>query len=551
MKRHVEALVRRALSDAIDARELRSTSVPEFAVEVPSDPKWGDVSTNAALVLARAEGRPPRAIAETLVRRLEPLVPEAWLAASPEIAGPGFVNLRLAPAFWQAQLAEALAAGEAYGRSETGAGRRAQVEFVSANPTGPLTVGHGRNAVIGDTLARLLAATGWSVEREYYFNNAGRQMTVLARSVRARYLELLGRDGTFPEDGYQGEYIRDVARDLVARHGDRLADAAELGPFREAAEQAIFAAIRSTQERLGIVFDRYFNEDSLYRSGAIEQTLAALDARGLIERREGAVWLRGAAVGLPQDRVLVKGSGEPAYRLPDIAYHVDKLRRAFDLVVDVLGADHIAEHEEVAAALRALGQDATRVRPVIYQFVTLTRHGEQVKMSTRRAEYVTLDELLDEVGVDAARFFFLMRKSDSHLEFDLDLAKQQSTENPVFYVQYAHARIASVFRQAAQAGIEPAPAPDLGPLGEPEVETLRVLAGWPDVVEAAARDLEPHRVAFFALELAGAFHRYYNRHRILTEDPALTQARLALVRAVQQVLRGALGVAGVAAPERM
>jgi len=244
-------------------------------------------------------------------------------------------------------------------------------------------------------------------------------------------------------------------------------------------------------------------------------------------------------------------TGEPAYRLPDIAYHVDKLRRAFDLVVDVLGADHIAEHEEVAAALRALGQDATRVRPVIYQFVTLTRHGEQVKMSTRRAEYVTLDELLDEVGVDAARFFFLMRKSDSHLEFDLDLAKQQSTENPVFYVQYAHARIASVFRQAAQAGIEPAPAPDLGPLGEPEVETLRVLAGWPDVVEAAARDLEPHRVAFFALELAGAFHRYYNRHRILTEDPALTQARLALVRAVQQVLRGALGVAGVAAPERM
>jgi arginyl-tRNA synthetase len=249
--------------------------------------------------------------------------------------------------------------------------------------------------------------------------------------------------------------------------------------------------------------------------------------------------------------VLVKSSGEPAYRLPDVAYHLDKLARGYDAIVDVLGADHIAEHQEVAAALRALGHDPARIRPVIYQFVTLTRHGEQVKMSTRRAEYVTLDELLDEVGVDAARFFFLMRKSDSHLEFDLDLAKRQSTDNPVFYVQYAHARIASVLRKAAEAGVSPDPAPDLAPLGEAEVEALRVLALYPDVVEAAARDLEPHRVVFFALDLAGAFHRYYNREPILSDDPALTQARLALVRAIQQVLRSALGLAGVAAPERM
>jgi len=551
LKRHVEALVRRALSDAIGAGELRATELPAFAVEVPADPKWGDLSTNAALVLARGEGRPPRAIAEALVRRLEVVVPVAWLAAPPEIAGPGFVNFRLAPAFWQARLAEALAAGETYGCNDVGAGRRAQVEFVSANPTGPLTVGHGRNAVIGDTLARLLAASGWNVEREYYFNNAGRQMTVLAKSVRARYLELIGRDGAFPEDGYQGDYIRDIARELVERHGESLADVDALDAFRQAAEHTIFATIRTTQERLGIVFDHYFNEDSLYRSGAIDKTLAALDVRGLIERREGAVWLRGAAVGLAQDRVLVKSSGEPAYRLPDTAYHVDKLGRGFDAIVDVLGADHIAEHEEVTAALRALGHDTTVIRPVIYQFVTLTRHGEQVKMSTRRAEYVTLDELLDEVGVDAARFFFLTRKSDSHLEFDLDLAKQQSTENPVFYVQYAHARIASVFRQATEAGVTPVDRPDLAALGEPEVETLRVLATWPDVLETAARELEPHRVVFFALELAGAFHRYYNRHRILTDDGALTQARLALVRAVQQVLRAALGIAGVAGPERM
>jgi len=550
MKRHVEALVRRALSAAIAAGELRAKEPPPFAVEAPSDPRFGDLSTNAALVLARGEGRPPHAIARVLVGHLEGAAPAGWLAAPPEIAGPGFINFRLAPAFWQGMLADALAQGEAYGRSTAGAGRRVQVEFVSANPTGPLTVGHGRNAVIGDTLARLLAATGWQVEREYYFNNAGRQMKVLAESVRARYLELIGRPASFPEDGYQGEYIRDIARGLVERHGAALAEH-DGAAFREAAEQSIFAAIRTTQERLGVAFDHYFNEDGLYRSGAIQRTLDALEQRGLVERREGAVWLRGAAVGLAQDRVLVKSSGEPAYRLPDIAYHLDKLARGFDTVVDVLGADHVAVHQEVAAALRALGADAARIRPVIYQFVTLTRHGEQVKMSTRRAEYVTLDELLDEVGVDAARFFFLMRKSDSHLEFDLDLAKQQSTDNPVFYVQYAHARIASVLRQAAEAGIAPAPAPDLSPLGEPEAEVARAVASHPDVVETAARDLEPHRIVFHALDLAGAFHRYYNRHRILTDDPALTQARLALVRAVQRVLRGTLGLAGVAAPERM
>jgi arginyl-tRNA synthetase len=550
MKRHVEGLVRQALSAAITAGDLRSREVPSFTVEVPADPKFGDLSSNVALVLARAEGRRPHAIAETIVGHLAAVTPAGWLLGTPEIAGPGFINFRLAPAFWQRMLREAMAEGEAYGRTATGAGRRAQIEFVSANPTGPLTVGHGRNAVIGDTLARLLECTGWRIEREYYFNNAGRQMTMLAESVRARYLELIGRSVVFPEDGYQGEYIRDIARTLVEAHGEALAEN-DLAIFREAAERSIFAAIRATQDRLGVRFDRYFNEDSLYRAGEIQRTLDALEQRDLIVRREGAVWLRGEAVGLEQDRVLVKSSGEPAYRLPDIAYHLDKLRRGLDLIVDVLGADHIAEHQEVAAALRALGQDVSRIRPVIYQFVTLTRHGEQVKMSTRRAEYVTLDELLDEVGVDAARFFFLMRKSDSHLEFDLDLAKQQSTDNPVFYVQYAHARIASVLRQAAESGTAVEAEPDLAPLGEGEVEALRTLAAWPDAVEASARDLEPHRIVFYALELAAAFHRYYNRHRILTEDHGLTQARLALVRCIQQVLRSALGLAGVAAPERM
>jgi arginyl-tRNA synthetase len=427
---------------------------------------------------------------------------------------------------------------------------------VSANPTGPLTVGHGRNAVLGDTLARLLSAVSFRVEREYYFNNAGRQMKVLGASVRARYQELAGRAAAFPEDGYQGDYIRDVARTLLETRGPDVPDDDE-ATFRAAAESAIFADIRATQDRLGIVFDRYFNEDSLYSSGAIDGVLSRLDERGLIDRREGAVWLRGEKVGLDQDRVLVKSSGEPAYRLPDIAYHEDKLARDYDLIVDVLGADHIAEHREVAAALRGLGHDTSRIRPVIYQFVTLTRHGEQVKMSTRRAEYVTLDELLDEVGSDAARFFFLSRKSDSHLEFDLELAKKRSTDNPVYYVQYAHARIMSLYAQArAQSVTVPFVPSDFEHLAalalDEEFELVRLVTSWGEVVEAAARDLEPHRVVFYLQELAAALHRFYNHHRVLGDEAtARVPARLALLEAVRRVLVAGLTLLGVTAPERM
>src|SRR5690606_3571355 len=382
-----------------------------------------------------------------------------------------------------------------------------------ANPTGPLTVGHGRNAVLGDTLARLLEAVSYQVEREYYFNNAGRQMKVLAASVPARYQELVGRPADFPEDGYQGDYIRDIARQLVETKGATIADDDE-ATFRAAAESAIFEDIRATQDRLGIRFDHYFNEDSLYASGAIDDVLKRLEERGLIDRREGAVWLRGEKVGLDKDRVLVESSGEPAYRLADLADHENRLARGVDLIVGVLGADHIAERREVAAALTGRGHDTPRIRPVIYQFVTLTRHGEQVKMSTRRAEYVTLDELLDEVGSDAARFFFLSRKSDSHLEFDLELAKKRSTDNPVYYVQYAHARIMSLYGQARAQGVELPGAVDADDLAALELteefELVRQLASYGEVVNVAARDLEPHRVVFYLQELAGALHRFYN-----------------------------------------
>ncbi|MEW6271344.1 MAG: arginine--tRNA ligase [Thermodesulfobacteriota bacterium] len=552
MKKRIEALLAGALERAVRAGDLHGSTLPPGSLEVPKDRQYGDLAATLALTLARAERKAPRAIAETILRHFEDA---HGLVAGTEIAGPGFINFKLAPRFWHEELA-GLLGDDTLGVEPEGAGRRAQVEFVSANPTGPLTVGHGRNAVLGDTLARLLEAVSYRVEREYYFNNAGRQMKVLAASVRARYQELVGRTASFPEDGYQGDYIRDIARGLVETRGADVADDDE-ATFRAAAESAIFADIRATQDRLGIRFDHYFNEDGLYASRAIDDVLARLDQRGLIDRREGAVWLRGEKVGLDKDRVLVKSSGEPAYRLPDIAYHENKLARGFDLIVDVLGADHIAEHREVAAALAGLGHDTSRIRPVIYQFVTLTRHGEQVKMSTRRAEYVTLDELLDEVGSDAARFFFLSRKSDSHLEFDLELAKKRSTDNPVYYVQYAHARIMSLYAQARTLGVAlpqaRVTADELRPLElDEEFDVIRLLASYGEVVDAAARELEPHRVVFFLQELAAALHRFYNHHRVLGDEaPGRVAARLAMLEAVRRVLVAGLSLLGVSAPERM
>jgi len=551
MKKRIEALLADALERATAAGDLHTTVVPSGSIEVPKERSHGDLAATLALGIARAERKPPRAIAETIIRHLDD---SRGVVASTEIAGPGFINFKLAPRFWHESLV-GLLADPTLGVEPTGKGCRAQVEFVSANPTGPLTVGHGRNAVLGDTLARLLEAVGYHVEREYYFNNAGRQMKVLGASVRARYQELVGRPVDFPEDGYQGDYIRDIARSLVEGRGDAIPDEDERA-FRDAAENAIFSDIRATQDRLAIRFDVYFSEDSLYESGAIAAVLRDLEAKGLSEKKDGAVWLRGEKVGLDKDRVLVKSSGEPAYRLPDVAYHQNKLGRHFDLIVDVLGADHIAEHQEVAAALRGLGFDTSSIRPVIYQFVTLTRHGEQVKMSTRRAEYVTLDELLDEVGSDAARFFFLSRKSDSHLEFDLELAKKRSTDNPVYYVQYAHARIMSLYGQARAQGVVLAGSVSAGDVAAlalaEEFEVVQQLASYGEVVNLAARELEPHRVVFYLQELAASLHRFYNQHRILGDDsPERIAARLALLEGVRRVLVAGLTLLGVAAPERM
>src|SRR5216684_3417780 len=558
MKDLIISILSRAIERARAAGQLATAPPAAASVEAPKDSAHGDAASNVALVMARGEKKPPRAIAEIIGANLE-LPPEV---AEATVAGAGFINFRMAPAFWHGELRRAAAEGERFWRPQIGAGRKVQVEFLSANPTGPLTVGHGRNAVLGDTLARMHEASGFAVTREYYFNNGGRQMKLLGESVRARYLEEIGRPAAMPEDGYQGEYIRDIARELVARHGEALADTADESKapeiFRATAEEAIFADIRRTCERLGIRFDVYTNELDLLNSGAVDAILAALKDRNLTFEKDGAVWLRGEPLGLPKDAVLVRSGAErqPTYRTPDIAYHIEKLKRGFDLIVDVFGADHIGEHQQVVAAVKALGYDISPIRAIIYQFVTLTRGGEKVKMSTRKATYVTLDELIDEVGADVVRFFFVFRKSDSQLDFDLELAKKQAPENPVFYVQYAHARLASVFREVEKVGLSlPADtaAIDLGLLDGEELDLAKRAIALPEVMTAAAQALEPHRISFYLLELAGEFHRYYNQasNRIIGADRELSLARIFLAQILKAALAGGLELLGVSAPDRM
>ncbi|MEW6499948.1 MAG: arginine--tRNA ligase [Thermodesulfobacteriota bacterium] len=522
-----------------------------YAVEEPKHAGQGDYATNFAMVVAGKEKKKPREVAAQLV---ELLSTHTDLLAKVEVAGPGFVNCFLKEGVWQSVLPEICSQGKEFGLCDVGRDRKVLVEFVSANPTGPLSVGHGRQAVLGDAIARLLESTGHAVTREYYYNDAGRQMRVLGESTRARYLEQLGLPFEFPEDGYQGQYIRDIARELIDEQGDRLKAVAEVTPFKEKAEQVIFADINNTLSRLSIRFDNYYNEHSLYENGLVDDVIATLRAKGLVYDKEGAVWFKTTEFGMEQDRVIVKSSGEPTYRLPDIAYHREKFRRGYDWMVNIFGSDHIATVPDVLAGVKALGYDPDKVTVVIHQFVTLLRDGQQVKMSTRKANFVTVDELLDEVGPDVARFFFLMRKADSQLEFDLALATQQSQENPVFYVQYANARLTSIAKQAEGKGVvrgELSEALLARLTAEEELHLLKAMAAYPALVEHAALALEPHRIVFFLQELAAHFHSYYNKHRVIGEDVELSRARLWLCEALRVVIRNGLTLIGVSAPETM
>jgi arginyl-tRNA synthetase len=523
------------------------------AVEIPRVEAHGDFSTNAALQLAKPLARKPREVAQELAAAIREADEKGWFREL-TVAGPGFINIVLSDDAWRAVLATALEMGDRFGSSDAGRGESVLLEFVSANPTGPLHVGHGRGAAVGDALAKLLAFTGFRVVTEYYVNDVGNQMDNLGRSLFARYLQACGREANLPDDGYRGDYLAAMARELEAEVGKRFADAGDeeaLPVFRKIACDRILAGIRKDLEAFNVRFDGWFREESLH-GGAVGGAVSELRARDQLYEAEGAVYFRSESHGDEKDRVLVRSDGRTTYFAADVAYHRDKYRRTFDRMIDVWGADHHGYAPRLAAALQGLGEDPGRLEILLVQFVTLVRDGKAVQMSTRSGEFTTLREVLDEVGVDAARFFYLLRSFHSHLDFDLTLAKTRSSENPVYYIQYVHARICSIFREAEERGTAVADRPSLAALTLPdEVGLMKKLARFPDVVSEAARLREPHRIPFYLLELAREFHAFYHNHRFLGEAPERTQGRLALARAVRDVVATGLSLIGVSAPERM
>jgi arginyl-tRNA synthetase len=515
---------------------------------VPSQQNHGDYSTNIAMLLSKKLKKKPTDIAAEIITNLDN---DKDVIEKIEIAGPGFINFYFVPTFNTQIIKEVLTKKNDFGKSKKHAGKKAMVEFVSANPTGPLTVGHGRNAVVGDTVANMLEWIGYDVDREYYFNNAGRQMRVLGDSVRLRYLELLGQQIQFPEDYYQGEYIKEIAAKLKEENGDGLINEEAEGKFKQRAEKEIFADIIKTMERIQIRMKNFFNENTLYQEGKIKGLLEEFKKKDLSYEKEGAVWLKLTELGNEQDKVIVKSTGEPTYRLPDIAYHITKYERGYDKMVDLFGSDHNATYPDVLAGLRALGYDDKKVKVLIHQFVTIMEKGEVVKMSTRKANYITLDELVDEVGSDVVRYFFNMRSITSHLNFDIDLAKKQSDENPVFYLQYAHARIASILRMTKEEGLNSSTESLNMLVAKEEQNLLKKLYEFPDEILHSAENYETHKITTYLEELAALFHKFYTECRIIGSEKNLAEARIALCIAVQTVIRNGLSILGVTAPDKM
>jgi arginyl-tRNA synthetase len=554
MRSHLRELLSQALEKTAKGGELNSTELPPLLLEPPKQREFGDMATNVAMLWAKIAKRPPRAIAELILKNIED--PEGIIARR-EIAGPGFLNFAFAPKFYYQRLRELAADKEP--RLDLGRGERVQVEFASVNPTGPLHVGHGRVAVIGDALARLHQATGFEVEKEYYVNDAGKQMENLGLSIDARYRQLFGEAVEFPADGYPGDYVIDVAKSVKESAGDKFLHedgAAAIKYFTQHGGDALLDMIRNQLGNFGIEFDSFFSEKALRERSEVAQSMDLLRARGLLYAQDGAEWFRSTQFGDDKDRTVIKSDGELTYFASDIAYHRNKFERKFTRLINVWGADHHGYVARLKAALRGLGYNADLLRVVLVQMVQLTRGGEPVRMGKRTGEFVSLDEVLQEVGRDAARFFFLMRKSDSQLDFDLELAKRQSSDNPVFYVQYAHARVASILDQAQKSGMAWNPSATSVVSVErlelvEERELIRRMIQFNDVLEESVRDLEPHRMIFYLLELAGEFHRYYNRHRVISDDRQLSQARLLLVVNAQKTIRRGLEILGVDAPLRM
>ena len=555
MRSHLRELLTQAIEKTAKGGELNSTDLPPLLLEPPKQREFGDLATNVAMLWAQRAKKPPRVIAEMILKNIEDL---HGLLARKEIAGPGFLNFTFSSQFYYQRLREFAEGKE--GNFDIGRGRKVQVEFASVNPTGPLHVGHGRVAVIGDVLARLHEAVGFDVEREYYVNDAGKQMENLGRSLYARYQELLGMPYEFPVDGYPGDYVKELAEAVNGENGSKfvaVSQDAAIEFFTRYGGDALLQTIKNQLEEFGIHFDSFFSEKALRERDEVVETIELLRSRGLIYAQDGAEWFRSTEFGDDKDRTVIKSDGELTYFASDIAYHRNKFERKFNKLINVWGADHHGYVPRLKAAMQGLGYDPSILQVVLVQMVQLTRGGEPVRMGKRTGEFVSLEEVLQEVGRDAARFFFLMRKSDSHLDFDLELAKRQSSDNPVFYVQYAHARVCSIFEQARKSGIlagmvrsDPPVTLELLTLGE-ELELIRQMVQFNDVLEDSVRELEPHRMVFYLLELAGEFHRYYNRFRVISDDRGLSHARLYLVQNVQKTIRRGLEILGVEAPMKM
>ena len=531
----------------IDALEKLNLAVESFDISSPKNPKFGDLSTNVALILAKKVGRNPMEIAKDIK---ETILIDQSIISEINVTPPGFINFKISPSYYQSVVKQIINKYEHFYSIEIGKGKTANVEFVSANPTGPLSVGHGRQAVIGDTVANILQWHGYDVTREYYYNDGGKQMRTLAKSVEGRYFQAIGKDVDWSDEFYQGDYIKDIAENILKEFGNKV----KLGDkiFRKSAEERIFSDIRNTLENIGIIHDVFSNEKNYIEPANIDKLINALRRKNLIYEEEGATWFKTKSLGKDQDRVLIKSSGEPAYRLPDILYHRDKFERKYDLLIDIFGADHIDSYPDVISALEALGYDTSNLRVLIHQFVTLTKVGEKVKMSTRKAEFVTLDELTNMVGKDVVRYFFIMRGMNTHLNFDIELAQDQSDNNPVYYLQYAHARICNIIRHGKQQGI--IFNKDFSPallIKDAEIGLLKQLNQFPNIMETALESLEPRTIANYLQSLATSFHKFYTECHVITEDNELSLSRLALVAATKNILSKGLDILGISAPERM
>ena len=554
MKQKIKNLIIDAITCAYEKGDFSEKSVPEIEVEVPKITSHGDFSTNIAMVTASVQKMPPRKIAETILKYIKD--PDRILAKT-QIAGPGFINFFINTLSWHSVLRKIHQEDVVYGASNIGNGKKIQVEFVSSNPTGPLHVGHGRGAAVGDSVANILRFCGYDVQKEYYINDSGRQIDTLGKSVYLRYRELMEENIQFPDECYQGDYIRDYAKEIIALKGKALLDQDE--------EQSIFFCARFAAERIikdirkdlmdfGIEFDNWFSEQSLYDTGKVNAVIEDFKEKNIIYEKDGALWFKTTNFGDEKDRVVVRKNGQTTYFASDIAYHMDKFERGFHRVIDVWGADHHGYIPRVTGAIEASGQSRDRFNVILVQLVNLLREQVPVAMSTRAGEFVTLNEVVQEVGRDAARFIFLTRHHESPLDFDLELAKKKTNDNPVFYVQYVHARISSISRKSRERGLYELEWNETAVLmlQEPEeINLIKAMIRYPEVVEDSAKYMEPHRITFYLMDLASSFHAYYNKHRVLSDDPLLSKGRLCLVLAVQKVIRNGLSLLGVSAPDRM